>query len=107
MPWITPWVDPDTGATYPTSYVVPDEPQPDVASRRIVVSYRRWATIDTYSLGKSPIEMVATVVTGTQFMVSFASQFQQAHSQFMLSLQGAAGSFLSQSLTFSGAQAAP
>src|SRR6266851_4253243 len=106
MPWIQAWVDPNTGASFPASYVRVTEVQPDPQSRRVNVTWQRWAGLDTYSLGLQPVQVQATQVSGSAFVLDFETPFRQAQAQFGTILRGAAGSFVTAAAELSGAAVA-
>lgn len=107
MPWLQSWIDPNTGATFPSSYVRVTEVQPDPQSQRLTVAWKRWAGVDCYSLGLQPIQTQGTTISGSAFMLSFDTPYRLAQAQFGAVLRGAAGSFVTGAIEFSGAQIAP
>ena len=103
MPARQPWVDPNTGATYPVSWDVWRINQVDQSRGIIDITNFRYASITCYSGGFTPINTTATQISGQVYASFFLPTVSAAQASFILAVYGAAGSYISAAPEFSGA----
>lgn len=108
MPYLQPWIDPNTGATFPQSYVRPsDLANIDTAGRQASFTVRRWASQTSYSLGYQPIEVKDVQVNGVAYGSLFDAKRAQAQRAFDSAIFAVADTYIGGLLTLSGAQVTP
>lgn len=103
MPIRQPWVDPNTGATFPISLVVFKEDRIDLADQQVVLSYLRYASASCYQAGKQPIQVVGTQIGGVTYGSWFGAVVASAQAAFGAVVHGATASYLAAAPEFSGA----
>lgn len=103
MPLRQSYVDPNTGATYPVSWVVWRDNNVDFVNQIVDITYQRFASVTTYSTGFQPIQTVGTQVQGQTYASFFHDVVAGARASFVIACQGATGSYLSAAPEFSGA----
>lgn len=103
MPWQIPYVDPNTGATFPVSYVraLSQGAQPENHQASIVAA--RFASVTCYSLGFRPLQTVDLVVAGSAYNNSFGPQVAAAYASFNSMLASTADTYIGNLPTMSGA----
>lgn len=106
MPYRQLWVDPNTGATYPQSFVVAaSPPQVDFVNQMATLTARRYASDTCYSLGFKPIETTTVQIDGVSYG-SIAPQLNAAQAGFQQSILAVADQYIGSVATFSGALSA-
>lgn len=103
MPYQQPYVDPNTGATFPQSYVRVGQPQVDFGSNRVSFNAARYASQACYSLGFHPIQSVDVAVAGVPYASWFATPIGAALASFNGMLATTADSYIGSLVTLSGA----
>lgn len=108
MPYTQPWIDPNTGATFPQSYVhIMGQPNVDFNSARVSLQIGRWASQTTYSSGYHALEMRDVQVQGATYASWFAGQVGSALTAFQAGVLVTADTYIGSVPTLSGAAVAP
>lgn len=106
MPYQQSYVDPNTGATFPQSYVrVQGVPRVNFTEPNVTFAAARWVSQTQYSLGFHPIQSVDLAVQGQAYASWFAVNVNAAQASFNSMLLTSADAFIGALPTLSGAQA--
>lgn len=108
MPYQQSYIDPNTGATFPQSYVrVTGQPQVDFGSNRVSLTAVRYASQACYSLGYHPLQAVDLTIAGVAYGSWFAVPVGAALASFNSMIATTADAYIGSLLTMSGAIAVP
>ena len=103
MPFRQAYVDPNTGGTFPASWVVAHVDGLDPDHGTLSLSARRYASIFTYSQGFLPLATTGTQISGQTYASWFAIPVGSAQVALQSAVAGAVGSYLVAAPEFSGA----
>lgn len=104
MPYLQLWVDPNTGATYPASYVrLSGQPQVDFGAQRVGMNAARYASQSCYSLGFHPLQAQDVTVTGLAYASWFATSVNAALASFNAMVATTADTYIGSLTVMSGA----
>lgn len=98
------YIDPNTGATFPTSCLVPLV-NIDVVQNIASITVSRYASQMTYSNGYKPIQTLATQVTGAVYATVFGPAASAAVATLNAAVLNLAIGFLAGAPEYSGATA--
>lgn len=106
MPYLQLWVDPNTGATYPQSYVrVDGQPQVDFNTPQVSMHASRYASQTCYSLGFHPVQAQDISVAGAAYASFFATNVNGARASFNAMIYTTSDTYLGSLTVLSGATA--
>lgn len=96
------YVDPQTGATFPASCLVPNVTVDTIGNDANIV-VQRYASQTTYSNGFKPIQTLATMVTGAVYATVFGAAAAAAVATMNATALNLAINFLAGAPEYSGA----
>lgn len=106
MPYQQSYIDPNTGATFPASYIrILSTPRVNFSDPSVGFAAARWVSSTQYSLGFHPIQSVDINVQGAAYASFFAPNVNAAQASFNSMLLTSADSYIGGLPTLSGAQA--
>ena len=108
MPYLQPFVDPNTGATFPQSYVrVNGQPRVDFESNRVSLAAARYVSQAAYSGGFHPVQTADLTVQGVAYASWFAIPVGAALASFNSMVITTADAYIGSLTVMSGATQVP